>query len=135
MIMMADNSWPPLPYEDWKDTDATLHMWTRVVGMVALAKAPPVSDSWGVALLVTSRGLSTVPLPYDRRSFTIDFDFVDHQLAIRVSDGAIRMLPLEPRSVAEFYRDVMRLLDDLALPVKIWPVASEVPSPIRLDTD
>jgi hypothetical protein len=127
--------WPDLTYDSWKDTYATLHMWTQVVGKVALAQAPPVNHSWGVAFDVTPRGLSTRLLPYGDRMFTIEFDFVAHQLWIRANDGDTRSLPLAPRTVADFYREVMALLADMKLPVKIWPMAVEIPSPIRLDQD
>lgn len=132
---MAEESWPALPYEAWKDTYATLHMWTQVVGKVALAQAPPINHSWGVALLVTSRGLSTHALPHAGRSFTIEFDFLEHRLVVRASDGAAGTLPLEPRTVAEFYRATMDLLDGMGLPVKIWPMPVEIPAPIRFDLD
>ena len=131
---MDSARWPSLP-AGWKDTYATLHLWTQVVGKVALALAPPLNHSWGIALQVTARGLSTRPLPHGDRTFTIEFDFVDHQLHIRVADGTRRALPLSPRSVAAFYADVMRTLGEMGLPVRIWPVAVELPQPIRLDTD
>jgi uncharacterized protein DUF5996 len=135
MPTTSDDRWPALPYEAWKDTYATLHMWTQVVGKVALAQAPPLNHSWGVAFDVTPRGLSTRALPYGPRSFTIAFDFIDHRLQIATSDGAMRTLPLVPKTVADFYRDVMRALDELSLPVKIWTVPAEVPSPIRFEED
>lgn len=133
--LMAREDWPALPYEAWKDTYATLHMWTQVVGKVALAQAPPINHSWGVALLVTSRGLSTHALPHAGRSFTIEFDFLEHRLVVRASDGAAGTLPLESRTVAEFYRATMDLLDGMGLPVKIWPMPVEIPAPIRFDLD
>src|SRR5436190_118615 len=86
--------WPDLPYDAWKDTYATLHMWMQIVGKVALAQAAPLNHSWGIAFQVTARGLSTRTLPHGSRSFTIEFDFIDHQLVIRTSDGAVRTLPL-----------------------------------------
>src|SRR5688572_17367062 len=132
---MANERWPALPYEEWLDTYATLHMWTQVVGKVALAQAPPLNHSWAIAFQITSRGLATRPLPHGARSFSVEFDFIDHQLAIRAADGAVRTLPLSPRSVADFYRDVMAALRDLDLPVKIWPMPAEIPSPIRFDED
>src|SRR5262245_48018246 len=135
MTDMQDPLWPELRYEAWKDTYATLHMWTQIVGKVALALAPPVNHSWGIAFQVTPRGLSTRTLPHGSRSFTIEFDFIDHALVIRASDGATRSLALRPQSVADFYRDVMRTLADMGLAVKIWPMAVEVPTPFRLDTD
>jgi hypothetical protein len=134
--MVTENGqWPSLPYEEWKDTYTTLHMWTQIVGKIALAKAPPVNQSWSVALLVTPRGLVTHTLPHGDRTFTMEFDFIDHQLVIRTSDGDVRSLALAPRSVANFYAEVMATLTAMRLPVKIWPMAVEIPAPFRLDTD
>jgi hypothetical protein len=135
MARMSDELWPALPYDAWKDTYATLHMWMQVVGKVALAQAAPVNHSWAIAMQVTTRGLSTRSLTHGRRTFSIEFDFIDHQLAIRVSDGTTRALALAPRSVADFYRDVMATLRDMGLAVKIWPMPVEIPSPIRFDED
>jgi hypothetical protein len=133
--MAGTNRWPALPYADWKDTYLTLHMWTQVVGKVALALAPRLNHSWAIAFQVTPRGLSTRTLPYGERSFVINFDFIDHQLAIRTSDGEERLLPLRPQTVAAFYGDVMSALDGLGLPVKIWPMPVEIESPVRFDKD
>jgi hypothetical protein len=132
---MPHERWPALPYGAWKDTYATLHMWSQIVGKIALAQAAPVNHSWGIALDVTARGLTTRTLPHGDRSFRVSFDFVDHQLVIEASDGDRRSLPLEPRSVADFYRDVMATLRDMTLPVKIWPMPVEIPSPIRFTED
>jgi hypothetical protein len=133
--MRASEIWPALPYEEWKDTYATLHMWSQVVGKVALALAPPINHCWGTALRVTARGVSTHPLPHGRRTFTMEFDFVQHRLVILTSDGETRSLPLAPMSVADFYRKVMATLQDMSLPVKIWPMPVEIPDPIRFDQD
>jgi hypothetical protein len=129
------DAWPALPYDAWKDTYATLHMWSQIVGKVALAKAHPLNHSWGIAFQITPCGLTTRPLPYGERTFSILFDFIDHKLAISTSDGSERILTLEPRTVADFYRELMDALRALSMPVKIWPVAVEVPTPIRLDQD
>jgi len=130
----VNETWPALP-DAWKDTYATLHMWTQVVGKVALAQAPPLNHSWGVALQVTPRGLSTRPLPHGHRTFAIEFDFIEHQLHIRASDGTSRSLALGPRAVAAFYADVMSALRDMGLPVKIWAMPVEIPNPIPFDDD
>jgi hypothetical protein len=132
---MNEELWPPLPYDAWKDTYATLHMWSQIVGKIALAQAPPINHSWAVSLRVTARGLATRNLPHGRRSFTLEFDFIDHRLIIRSSDGEQRALPLRPQSVADFYRDVLAALQELRLPVKLWPMPVEIPSPIRFDHD
>jgi hypothetical protein len=132
---MTEELWPPLPYDEWKDTYATLHMWTQVVGKVAVELAPPLNHGWGIALHLTARGLRTQLLPHGSRSLTIEFDFVDHQLVIRTTDGEHRALPLGPRTVADFYRDVMAALDAMSLPVKVWPVPVEIPDPIPFEQD
>lgn len=132
---MNHEPWPELPYEGWKDTYATLHMWTQVVGKIALATAPRLNHSWGAALHVTPRGLSTGVLAHDARTFAMEFDFIDHHLVVRTSDGAVRKLALEPRSVAGFYRAVLGMLDELALSVKIWSLPAELPSPVRFERD
>jgi hypothetical protein len=132
---MTDKDWPALAYDAWSDTRATLHMWMQIVGKVALAEGPPLNHSWGVAFQLTPRGLATPLLHHDRRSFRIEFDFVDHQLCLDVSDGQHRQLPLVPMSVADFYQKTMALLSELAMPVRIWTVPSEVPDPIRFELD
>jgi hypothetical protein len=135
MNASTDDAWPALPYEAWKDTYLTLHMWTQIVGKVALARAPPLNHSWSIAMQVTPRGLSTSTLPHGDRSFSIQFDFIDHLLVIRASDDETRTLALRPQTVADFYRELMTTLDKMGLPVKIWPMPVEIPSPIRFDLD
>src|SRR4029450_4687579 len=98
--------WPELPAA-WADTYATLHMWSQIVGKIALAQAPRLNHSWSVALQLPSRGLMTRPLPHEHRTFTIEFDFLDHQLHSVVADGERRSLPLAPRTVAAFYRELL----------------------------
>jgi hypothetical protein len=132
---VLDESWPSLPYAAWRDTYATLHMWTQIVGKVALALAPPLNHSWGVALFLTPSGLSTRLLPHGDRSFTMELDLVTHRLVVRVSDGETRTLPLVPQTVADFHRKTMALLDEMGLAVRIWPMPVEVESPIRFDAD
>jgi len=126
--------WPELPAA-WADTYATLHMWSQIVGKVALAQAPPLNHSWSVALQLTSRGLTTRPLPHGHRTFSIEFDFLDHQLHIVVADGEHRSLPLRPQTVAAFYREVMTALEEMKLPVRVWPMPVEIPNPIRFTDD
>ena len=130
-----DVDWPALPYEAWKDTYATLHMWTQVVGKVALARAPALNHCWGTALQLTSRGFSTATLPCGPRSFTMQFDMIEHQLVIAVSDGERRAVPLLPRSVADFYSETLATLCAMQLPVKIWSMPVEIASPIRFEAD
>jgi hypothetical protein len=133
--LIEKERWPELPYERWKDTCATLHLWTQVVGKIRLAQTPWLNHSWHVALYVGARGLSTGPIPHGRRVFDVVFDFIDHALVLRADDGATRALPLQPRTVADFYAAVMRLLEDMALPVSIHRVPSEIKQAIPFDQD
>ncbi len=132
---MNNDLWPTLPLAEWQDTYATLHMWTQVVGKIRLAQTPLINHWWNVPLYVTTRGLTTSPMPYENRTFEIDFDFIDHQLLIKLDDGAMASLPLRPRSVADFYREVMETLASLGLHVKIWPVPVEVQDPVPFEQD
>jgi len=133
--MSLPDPWPSLPLEAWQDTYATLHRWTQVVGKIRLAQTPWVNHSWHVTLYVTARGLTTSPIPHGTRTFEIDFDFIDHQLRIVTSDGAVRTIALRPRSVADFCHEVLSTLADLGLPVEIHPMPNELPDDLRLDRD
>ena len=127
--------WPRLDYSDWADTCATLHLWTQVVGKVRLALAPHVNHWWQVALYATARGLTTSPMPYQGRYVQIDFDFIDHRLIIRMSDGKQEQVALTPRSVADFHDEVMRRLRSLGVEVRIWTMPVEIPDAIPFDAD
>jgi len=135
MNIALNAAWPALPLEEWRDTYETLHMWTQVVGKIALALAPRLNHFWNVALQVTPRGLATLPLSRGDRSLTFAFDFIDHSLVAQDSNGELAGLPLQPQSVADFYRAAMKLTHDIGLDVHIWPMPVEVPNPIRFDTD
>src|SRR5581483_10761132 len=115
-----DEAWPGLPLAEWRDTCATLHLWTQVVGKVRLALAPMVNHWWQVPLYVTARGLTTSPMPYGTRALQIDFDFVDHRLVMAASDGRRDGFALAPRPVADFHREVTGRLAALGMPVHIW---------------
>lgn len=127
--------WPELPLEEWQDTYATLHMWTQIVGKVRLAQSPMVNHWWQVPLYVTARGLTTSAIPHGHKTFEIDFDFIAHELLIRVSDGKSESLPLAPRSVADFYAEVMRALRSLGVGVEIYTTPVEIPDPIPFTED
>ena len=132
---MATERWPALPYEAWKDTYATLHMWSQVIGKVAVALAPPLNHSWGIAFHLTGRGFRTAVLPHGDRSFTISFDFIDHRIVIETSDGDRRVLPLAARSVAQFYAEMMATLESMRLPVRIWSTPVEIADPVPFERD
>lgn len=134
-VTASQEAWPDLPFEAWQDTCATLHMWTQIVGKIRLAQAPKVNHWWEVALYVTSRGLTTSPMPHGARFFTIDFDFIDHRLQIETSDGARDGFPLAPRTVAEFHQELFGRLRALGLDVHIWTMPVEIPDPIPFEQD
>jgi hypothetical protein len=131
----SEPSLPELTYESWKDTQATLHMWTQIVGKIRLGLCPLVNHWWNVTLYVTDRGLTSSPMPYGDRSVEISFDFIDHTFRIETCEGHRKELALRPQSVAEFYRSLMAALSELGMPVKIWTVPCEIPNPIRFDQD
>ncbi|MER7014982.1 DUF5996 family protein [Saccharopolyspora sp. NPDC000359] len=128
-------AWPSLPVDDWVGTRDTLHMWTQVVGKIRLAQAPMSPHWWQVVLYVTPRGLSTSSIPHGRRLFDVEFDFVDHQLRVRCSDGGERRVALEPKSVAEFHRELVAKLAELDLEVTFDPRPVEVERAIPFAED
>jgi len=129
------NHWPDIPLAAWRDTFATLHLWTQIVGKIRLAKSPWLNHSWHTTLYVTSRGLTTSPIPDDTRTFELEFNFVEHRLDIRSSDGRHDEVPLRPQSVATFYRLVTEALRRLDLDVHIARKPSEVVDPIPFAED
>jgi len=132
---ITPNLWPELPLEAWKDTYATLHVWTQIVGKIKLALCPKLNHWWEVPLYVSSLGLTTSPIPYNGGIFEIQFDFIHHRLLIQTSQGAERVMALAPRSVADFYKEFMECLASLGIHVKIWKMPCEVPNPIAFDRD
>jgi hypothetical protein len=128
-------AWPDLPYAAWKETCATLHLWTQIVGKVRLARTPWLNHSWHVPLYVTARGLTTSPIPDGQRSFEIVFDLNEHVLDIATSHGGSRQIALEPRTVADFYGAVMSRLADLGITVQISELPSEIPGAIPFSQD
>jgi hypothetical protein len=127
--------WPSLPLESWEDTRATLHLWTQMVGKVRLALTPVVNHWWNVPLYVSARGLTTSSMSCESMVFEMEFDFVDHQLVLTKSDGSVKKLALAPRSVSDFYKELMSMLRSEGIDVKIWKTPVEIPNPIPFDQD
>ncbi len=127
--------WPELHYDDWKETITTLHLWTQVVGKIRLTQTPMVNHWWNVTLYVTSHGLTTSEIPYERGSFEIAFDFIDRRLRVSDSDGKSASFPLEPMTVAAFYARVMESLSSLGIDVRIHKKPNEVAEAIPFDRD
>jgi hypothetical protein len=133
--MTPIEAWPALPLADWKDTYATLHMWTQIVGKVRLKFAPRINHFWGSALYVNARGLTTSAIPYPNGVFEIQFDFLSHRLEITTSTGETRGFRLRPQTVAQFYTETMEALHSVGIDVKVWTMPVEVPRPVRFTVD
>ena len=127
--------WPSLPFDEWRKTANTLHMWTQIVGKIRLVQSPWINHSWHVTLYVTPRGMTTGSIPHGQRTFSIDFDFIDHQLIIRSSDGDVVTLPLEAQDTAGFYHAVMESLDGIGLSAAINVKPNEVENAIPFPED
>src|SRR5258705_6060224 len=127
--------WPELPTAAWRETYATLHLWTQIIGKIRLARTPWLNHSWHVALYVTARGLTTSPIPDGIGAFQIDLDFIDHHLRISTSDGATRQLALAGKTVASFYAAIMADLAELGIHVAIDEMPNELPEPICFSQD
>lgn len=135
MTSSTARAWPALPLDAWRDTYATLHMWTQIVGKLCLALTTRSNHFWNIAFHVTSRGLATPTLTVGGHSLTITFDFVVHQLIFQCSDGRTETIALEPRTVADFYARVMETLHRMGVDAKIWTMPVEIPDPIRFEAD
>jgi uncharacterized protein DUF5996 len=127
--------WPALPLEEWRDTYATVHMWSQIVGKICLKLAPPTNHYWGIAFHLDARGFMTPLLPYEDRAFAIRFNFIDRQLEILCSDGGLRHIALGPMTVVDFYHQLMHELHEMGIVVKIWTMPVEIPDPIRFTED
>ncbi len=130
-------TWPVLPAPSaWQDTLTTVHMWAQIVGKIRLELSPWINHSWGSVLYVTPKGLTTSPIPYRKGDFQVDFNFVDHILEIRTTDGSNRNFDLEPMSVADFYSKIMNHLKELGIEVNILarPVEVEKAIPFSKNT-
>jgi hypothetical protein len=131
---LAQN-WPALPLDGWRDTYDTLHMWMQIVGKICLASTPFVNHFWNIAFKVTPRGLVTPVMYYDGRAFTMTFDLTAHQLTLDEGGSRTGTVALSPRTVSEFYDEVMNLLRENRIGVRIWTTPVEIPDPIPFEQD
>ncbi len=132
---LKQGKWPELKFEDWKDTLATVHLWTQIVGKIRLRKMPWLNHSWHVTLYVTPYGLSTGSVPYQHGIFQIDFDFIHHQLVIITSTGKKETMRLSPRTVADFYGELFEKLRASGVDVVIYGVPNELEEAIPFEKD
>ena len=132
---MTRTEWPALPLSGWKPTYETLHLWTQIVGKITLALTPLSNHFWNGAFRMTARGFETPTLMSESQRLSITFDFVAHQLVITSADRGTETIPLAPRTVAAFHREVIAALERLGVTVTVWPMSVELPVNVRLDTD
>jgi hypothetical protein len=125
--MPSPTAWPELRIAAWRDTYATLMLYTQIIGKIRLALAPKVNQWWNVTLYVTPRGLTTSPMPLPDRLLSIDLDFIDHRVIIQDSAGNVRSMALAPRAVCVFYDELLSLLSGIGVDVHIWPQPQECP--------
>ena len=125
---MADerNQWPDLAFENWKDTLATVHLWTQIVGKIRLRQMPWLNHSWHVTLYVSANGLTTGSIPYEGGVFQIDFDFIHHAVHITTSASGVARVQLYPRSVADFYCELFDKLESVNVDAYIYAAPNEV---------
>ena len=127
--------WPALSYPSLGPTVGTLQLWTQIAGKVALARTPWVNHSWHVTLRLTARGLATPLIPNGGTAFQLEFDFIDHQLVVRTTEGGERRVAMAPGSIADFYRETMQALSDLGAATHIVATPNEVADPVPFAED
>ncbi|MGI8786476.1 MAG: DUF5996 family protein [Pyrinomonadaceae bacterium] len=132
---IKDEQFPPLALSEWEATKDTLQLWTQIVGKIRLVQTPLINHFWNVTLYVSARGLTTSAMPYEKGVFEIEFDFVDHNLVIKTSEGATEIIKLEPKSVKRFYEEVSEKLASLNINPEIRNLPDEIPNAIPFDED
>lgn len=124
------HNWPVLDFHYLKDTIATVHMWTQIIGKVRLKKSPWINHSWQVTLYVSANGLTTGSIPYEDGIFQIDLDLIDHQLHIVTSTGGKCNMALGATTIAGFYHNLMDKLKAVGVDVEIYAVPNELETAI-----
>src|ERR1700694_2553207 len=119
-------NWPVLIYNNLKDTLQTVQLWTQIVGKIRMVNTPWINHGWHVTLYISSRGLSTGSIPYGNDSFQIDLDFIDHQLVVSASDGGLKRMRLQQRTVASFYSGLFSLLNEMNISTEIYAKPNEL---------
>jgi hypothetical protein len=135
MNTKTGNIWLALPYDEWKGTCSTLQMWMQIGGKIKLELCPFQNHWWHITYFVTARGMTSGRIPYGNESFEIDFDFIDHKMYLRKSDGQISFIDLVPCSVADYYKMFMDVLKEIGIDVIINTLPQEVPNPVPFEKD
>ena len=127
--------WPDIPFEPWKDSCTTLHLWMQIVGKYRLSRTPWINHSWQATFYVTSRGLTTSLIEAGSHSVQFDFDLIEHRLIGSSTDGSTASFALEPMTVAEFYDRFLALTDELGVRIEIHGTPNEISDPIPFAKD
>jgi hypothetical protein len=128
-------AWPDLPYARLRPTAETLQLFTQIAGKVVLARTPWLNHSWHLTLRVSARGLVTPLIPNGASALQLEFDFVDHQLALRSTEGGEARVALRPGTVADFYAETMQALTQLGCETRIVARPNEVVDPTPFPQD
>jgi hypothetical protein len=132
--MVNQNGWPNLIYSEFKETSHLLHMACQMLGKLTLLK--PFEPEWAnVILHITSRGLSTGPIPYENGTFTLDMDLIAHQVNCMTSWSTFTKFPINSMSVAQFFSTLLDALRSIEVEVTINTKPQEVPNPIPFEED
>ncbi|MDQ2746536.1 MAG: DUF5996 family protein [Acidobacteriota bacterium] len=134
-IQKTAGQFPSLVLAEWEATKDTLHLWTQIVGKIRLVQTPLINHFWNVTFYVTARGLTTSAMPYEKGLFEIEFDFIEHKLVIKTTEGTVKIIRLEPKSVKRFYEDVMNALRSVGITPEIRNMPDEIPNAIPLTED
>ncbi len=134
-VNVKKDYWPSLPLQAWQDTYTTLHMWLQIIGKIKVKQSPLINHWWNSTLYITSRGLTTLPIPYGEQTFQIDLDFINHAMYISTYTGNIRSIELKPRSVADFYKTLTETLRSMGIEISIWTTPVEVAERIPFELD
>lgn len=128
-------AWPELDFNEWKDTLTTVQLYTQIVGKIRLRSMPWINHSWHVTLYVTPNGLSTGSMPYTAGVFEIEFNFIQHILTVKTSEGMKQEMKLPDRTVAGFYKELFDKLKQAGVDISIYAVPNEVEPAIPFEKD
>ena len=128
--------WPAIPFAQWRETCAALHLYSQIVGKYRLARTPWVNHSWHATLYVNARGLSTGMIcDGPSGGVEIAFDLVDHAVIATAADGITARFALEPMTVADFHARFIDLLEKIGATAQFDGSPNEIVDPVPFAQD
>lgn len=108
---------PDFPLSSWYETKQTIHRFQQIVGKVRMHHSPRRNHWWHVPFHLTGSGITTRPMGIvdGNPIFTVDLDFVRHQLVASNLAGESVSFPLQGHSVSSFYLRFQSALDSLGV--------------------